>query len=136
MYVTSLIPGIFAALLTMLLKFSLSLLQKQRLVASQTRVVPIIIQQLKPFHEPTLQLCITLFDPLDSLQVTLVPTLDIRHWSSWDDVAEYKAIKATYFLADTPTNYLAIPPSLPNHDTSKPPILALREISYILPNAH
>lgn len=106
---------------------SLSLLQKQRLAPSQTRVVPIIINQLKVFQKPILQLSITLFNSQTSSEVTLFPTLDIRHWSSWDDVAEYKAIQATYFLADTPVPYQAIPPLLPNHGLPKPPILALRE---------
>ncbi|KAF8502452.1 hypothetical protein JB92DRAFT_2740590 [Gautieria morchelliformis] len=107
------------------LQFSLALLQRQRLAPSQTRVVPITIKQLTAFHEPTLQLCITLVSSQDSSQATLTPRLDIRHWSGWEDVARYHAIQATYFLADTAAPYLAIPPLLPNHGPAKPPILAL-----------
>lgn len=112
-------------------QFSVSLLQKQRLAPSQTRVVPILINQLKAFQEPILQLFVTLLDSQASSQITLLPTFDIRHWSSWGDVVKYKAIQATYFLAGTPILYQAIPPLLPNHGPSKPPIIALRGNSCI-----
>ncbi|KAF8589925.1 hypothetical protein K439DRAFT_1331326 [Ramaria rubella] len=105
--------------------FALSLLEKQRLAPSQTRVLPIIVEQRQSFHESTLHLSVTLLNLQNSRRIVLTPTVDIRHLKSWDDLTSYKAIQATYFLSHFPTVYVAIPPALPNLATPKPPIIAL-----------
>ncbi|KAF8510217.1 hypothetical protein BU17DRAFT_55579 [Hysterangium stoloniferum] len=104
-------------------QFSLTLLDKSFLVSSQTRIVPILLNQRAAFEKEELSMMVTVMNTKDSSQIVLMPTLSIRHWNSWEDVAEFKAIRATYLLAGTPTMYLAIPPLF--HTTPQPPIIAL-----------
>jgi len=105
---------------------SFSLLHKQRLAPSQTRVIPIKLRQTEPFYESVLQLQITLLNTADSQLIVLTTSLSIRHRSHWD-AEVFEALRVTYFLAGTPTHSLALPPLRPNAPGPKSPILALRE---------
>jgi hypothetical protein len=82
--------------------------------------------QARPFHGDTVDLSVTLRNTVDSSQVVLRASLKIQHRTNWT-AEEYDALKATYFLAGTPTLFLALPPLKPNIGSPKPPILALRE---------
>jgi hypothetical protein len=107
-----------------LLQFRLTLLDHSLFVSSQTRIVPISLNQHAAFEKEELSITLKVVNTKDSSQVTLMSTLSIKHWKSWEDVREFKAVKATYLLAGMPTMYLAIPPIFPT--TSQPSIIALR----------
>ena len=117
-----------------------TLINKQTIAPSQTRIVPLKLEQTDKFLEESLELHVKLVehsshlarDPLGRTEELSV-TLNIRQLKLWDS-SSWDAIRATFFFASThPTYFLTTPPILPTKGVLVPPILALREfLLYII----
>ncbi|KAL5490095.1 hypothetical protein ACEPAI_4928 [Sanghuangporus weigelae] len=110
---------------------SLSILDRQVIAPSQTRIVPILIKQTGNYDGRTLSFNITLSenpkqsDASESASVSIPVTLSLRQLRPWTSLS-FEPIRATFFFAKThPTYFLAKPPKATRDDGYPIPILAL-----------
>ncbi|KAL5532933.1 hypothetical protein ACEPAF_4707 [Sanghuangporus sanghuang] len=110
---------------------TLSILDRQVIAPSQTRVVPILIKQTGKYDGRTLSFNITLSenpkqnDASEPASVSIPVTLSLRQLRLWNRLA-FESIRATFFFASShPTYFLAKPPKATRSDASPIPILAL-----------
>ncbi|GJJ12463.1 hypothetical protein Clacol_006705 [Clathrus columnatus] len=100
--------------------FELSLHHGQRISASQTRIVPVIVKQFESVQDETLDVELVLKDISTGRNLTLFSRIGLHHWT---DSPDSPAIKATYLLAGSPLLYLAIPPT--SFQSLNAPIIAI-----------
>ncbi|KAI5124055.1 hypothetical protein M0805_003883 [Coniferiporia weirii] len=109
---------------------ALSVRNRQTLAPSQTRIVPISIEQSAPFSGGGISFTLVLSEYVPNPNLprsrTTVPiTLAWKNIPSWS-ASTSEVIRATFFFATShPTAFLAKPPMLPNSDGLAVPILAL-----------
>ncbi|EJD02092.1 uncharacterized protein FOMMEDRAFT_157287 [Fomitiporia mediterranea MF3/22] len=112
---------------------SLSLLHKQVIAPSQTRVVPISIQQTEAYNAGLLSFDLVLKErhedngAAEPRTVSIPIRINLRHLKQWD-TSNVQPIRATFFFAAShPTYILAKAPTSPNSDghSSYLPLLAL-----------
>jgi hypothetical protein len=111
---------------------SLTLLQKSRIALSQTRIIPIRLDQTKPFRCANIKFKIT----LTSGSSTAVVDIDfpITHHALWT-LSQCTVIQASYFFGQSnPTAFLVLPPREDNSGAPSPPILALRSLLVLKDN--
>ncbi|KAH8108461.1 hypothetical protein DFH11DRAFT_1632998 [Phellopilus nigrolimitatus] len=107
---------------------SLSLRNKLKIAPSQTRIIPILMEQNAPFfgNEITFLLILSEISSNANASKVAVPvTLPLRRISSWS-VSTHEAIRASFFFAAShATLFLAKPPIFPSPDGTSVPIVAL-----------
>ena len=121
------------------------MVDKQIIAPSQTRIIPIKLEQTAQYFGNLLTLNIRLveYSPIPDLArndtgrtITLSVVLNIRHVQLWS-TSSWEALRATFFFASThPTYFLAKPPIHPISDGKiQIPILALRKL-FILSHSY
>lgn len=104
---------------------SLTLLQRETIAPTQTRIIPIVISQEEVFFEQYIVFDIVL-ESADSKLDLLSVAIRVKHHTSLgsQDREERTLVQGTYLYAHAmPTAFLAVPPK---PGRSGPPILALR----------
>ncbi|KDR81373.1 hypothetical protein GALMADRAFT_263657 [Galerina marginata CBS 339.88] len=115
---------IFFSLLTLTIEqgMTLQLRTKVKIAPSQTRVLPISIEQSLPYFGENVAVNVTLVcgDSVHTISV-IIPIIH-RQLST----PERQSIKGTFFFANsTPSAFIAIPPRTSEHTEKAPPILTL-----------
>lgn len=110
----------------------LSLLRPTRLAPSQTRIIPVQLNQSAAISPDITALHMNVVvssnsDPGISAEDQLITvTLPLKHLPLWS-ADRHDAILATYLYAKSvPTIFSVIPPKYENIEEPKPPVLALR----------
>jgi hypothetical protein len=89
---------------------------------SQTRVIPIVIEQTAPFRDDSIQLHLLLTSGHISRNISVVIPVVHKKWSP----SERHALKGTFFFsASNPSAFITVPPTL-EPPRQQLPILALR----------
>ncbi|KAF9532428.1 hypothetical protein CPB83DRAFT_891154 [Crepidotus variabilis] len=102
----------------------LSLPSTVDIAPTQTRTVPILVNQDRPFF--TEHLSFELVLKSDDASITLSVTLPIVHHTSITYQQGSQVVEATYLSENAaPLAFLAVSPSTPNNHEPDPPILAL-----------
>ena len=100
------------------------LFQQTRLAPSQTRIIPIILNQVSQFTESTLRLEVKAAS--GGREQTLWVDLPVKQLPVWN-ASDFAPIISTYFFAESsPTAFVAIPPREENPGYSSAPLLFLR----------
>ncbi|KAJ8699615.1 hypothetical protein PTI98_002711 [Pleurotus ostreatus] len=108
---------------------TLRLKQETHLAPSQTRIIPIVIEQHSAFCGGELRIRVRAQGQSTLYPSTVSVTVPIKHLEGWDgkDRPKLYSIKASYFYAHSmPTNFVVVPPLYRNEgEVSKAPILCL-----------
>ena len=105
--------------------FSLELLSEIQIAPTQTRIVPLTIDQRAPISSRELRLSVDV-ECSDVTQVVTV-VLPVKQLKRWDAL-HYEPIEGTYLFATCiPTLFLSLPPQYPAEHKHLPAILALRK---------
>ncbi|KAL4262942.1 Peptidase S9 prolyl oligopeptidase catalytic domain-containing protein [Pleurotus pulmonarius] len=108
---------------------TLRLKEETHLAPSQTRVLPIVIEQNSDFHEDELRIRVWAQGQSTRYPTTVSITIPVKHLKGWggNDRPKLYSIKASYFYAHSmPTNFMVVPPLRRNEGVvSKAPILCL-----------
>lgn len=109
---------------------TLRLKEETHLAPSQTKILPIVIEQNSDFRGGELRIRVWAQCQSTRYPTTVSITVPVKHLKGWDGNIRPKAysIKASYFYAHSmPTNFMAVPPVHRNEGVvSKAPILCLR----------
>ncbi|KIJ29883.1 hypothetical protein M422DRAFT_214788 [Sphaerobolus stellatus SS14] len=106
--------------------FSLTLLhERERLVASQTRIIPVLLNQKAPYLGKNLAIELAITNRRDLSYSSIKILLQLSHREFWDNTTNAGGITASYLLNGIPTSYIAVPPQLPNGVIPRPAVLAL-----------
>ncbi|PIL23730.1 hypothetical protein GSI_13480 [Ganoderma sinense ZZ0214-1] len=103
---------------------TVSLLEKQRIGPTQTRVIPVVLIQTSPVYLDELEIILRLESgDAESEVFVTIPLLHHPQWSA--DSVPAGGIKATFFYGTSmPSAFLVLPPEEPRN-VPLPPILAL-----------
>ncbi|KAF8803609.1 hypothetical protein BYT27DRAFT_7109472 [Phlegmacium glaucopus] len=100
---------------------SLRLRDRFTIAPSQTRVIPIVIEQTAPFKDDSIQLHLSLTSGQISQKLSVIIPVVHKNWGS----SERQALKGTFFfLTSNPSAFIALPPML-EPPRQQSPILAL-----------
>ena len=109
-------------------RLDIELLQNITIAPTQTRIVPIKINQTLAYGGTYLPITLHLVSREHNTKKVVHTRISVRqlpHWSPSEVPTD--GIKATYFYgSSTPTTFVVKPPDEPNEGPPKPPILALR----------
>jgi len=104
---------------------NLRLRDRFTIAPSQTRVIPIVIEQTAPFKDDSIQLHLLLTSGQISRKLSLIIPVIHKNWGS----SERQALKGTFFFTSNPSAFIAVPPML-EPPRQQLPILALRWLFY------
>ena len=103
-------------------EISLRLRDRFTIAPSQTRVIPIVIEQTAPFKDDSIQLRLLLISGQISRKLSAVIPVVHKKWGP----SERQALKGTFFFSTSnPSAFIALPPML-EPPRQQLPILALR----------
>ncbi|KAH6918772.1 hypothetical protein BKA70DRAFT_28649 [Coprinopsis sp. MPI-PUGE-AT-0042] len=102
-----------------------SLLRETRIAPSQSRIVPIQINQTAPFVNDSVELVLKY--KLDSGETwNANVSLAINHLSQWSGgIARQQILGSFFFAGSTPSLFASLPPTSPQLKTLNPPVVAL-----------
>ena len=106
-------------------KIHVHLLQETRIAPSQTRRVPVALEQTEPFLESILPLEFSVASENGVRQHSV--DLPVKQLATWT-ASEFTPVIATHFQGSTALAFVAVPPKIETTSAAAPPLLFLRAL--------